>query len=83
MFATLTAPTSTVAIENRHTAIDSRPPISAPQSTMQASMAPVLDESIRAQIARALRLDELLSRITPENSHAEVFSDGPVGNEEW
>ena len=28
-------------------------------------------------------LDDLVSRITPQNLHAEVDSGSPVGNEDW
>lgn len=28
-------------------------------------------------------LDELISRITPDNIHGETWNDGPVGNEIW
>jgi hypothetical protein len=42
-----------------------------------------IDVRIREQIAKALTLTKMLESVTPENSHEEVFSDGPVGNEEW
>ncbi|HYU24002.1 MAG TPA: hypothetical protein VEO74_02280 [Thermoanaerobaculia bacterium] len=42
-----------------------------------------IDQKIRHQIAKALRLNELLDNVNPENSHDEVFNDGPVGHEEW
>lgn len=77
------APTSTVRVEGRHATIESRPAIAAPTSTVSVAVSPVLDERIKEQVAKALRLSELLDRITPENSHGDVFSDGPVGNEEW
>jgi hypothetical protein len=53
-------------------------------STMSPGNAPsTIDARIREQIAKALTLNEMLESITPANSHDEVFSDGPVGNEEW
>jgi hypothetical protein len=42
-----------------------------------------LDARILEQITKALTLADMLENVTPENSHDEVFSDGPVGNEEW
>lgn len=43
----------------------------------------VINQDVREQIARALRLHELLQQITPENSHDEEFSEAPIGKEEW
>jgi hypothetical protein len=51
-------------------------------STMDAP-APAIDNAVREQIGRALCLQNLLQQITPENTHKDQFSDGPVGSEEW
>lgn len=69
------------------------PPIALPTEVPTGSVNARIDSmhasgntvnaGIRDQIAKALTLTEMLERVTPENSHEEVFSDGPVGNEEW
>lgn len=38
---------------------------------------------LKPHLRRVYRLEDLVKRITPQNLHSEIDTDGPVGHEIW